>query len=120
MSKRESVRNYILTTYFSSRKYLVMRLLAAFLVAYIGKEVGIGYLHFCLSGNKFLEGLAIAGTPILSFMFVLAIPRLKYSIPIGLMCIMVVYFLRQPYLDWVHGPNSPWPGRVVGTESEDK
>lgn len=81
--------------------------LAIFLAGF-GAKIGSGYSHLCPAGSKFLEGAASIGTGIVIGIMVACIPNYKVSLPVACAILLAVYFLRQPYLDWVHGPNSPW------------
>ena len=84
--------------------------LIAFCAAILGYLIGIRYLHLCSAGSTIIEYFAAFGTPVVCAGIVV-FGRRHYVVAFLaiVLLLLVVYFGCQPYRDWVHGPNSPWP-----------
>lgn len=77
---------------------------------YAGLWAGEDYAHGCSAGLKPLEWGVAIGLPLLSAVAVLFVRSFWWSVPPVTVAIGLAAWLAQPYLDWVHGPDSPWPG----------
>ena len=80
------------------------------------KFVGIGYGHLCAAGSAWIEGIGAIGIPLTAGAAVWLFRRYRVGLLVALALLWVGYVAREPYLWWVHGPDSPWPG-MKGTRT---
>jgi|SRR3954468_17433680 hypothetical protein len=87
------------------------RMFAACLTLFLGIYfVGRGYPHLCEAGSRTLEGIGMMGIPVAAAVAVGLCRRWRVGLAIATALLALDYLAREPYLQWVHGPNSPWPG----------
>jgi len=75
-----------------------------------GLMVGLPYLHLCSAGSRIIEFGAAYGTPVVCAVM-LGSARRRYLLAIFAVALLLllVHFGCEPYRDWIHGSNSPWP-----------
>ncbi|MBU1106873.1 MAG: hypothetical protein KKB51_09420 [Candidatus Riflebacteria bacterium] len=75
-----------------------------------GLMVGLPYSHLCSAGSGIIELSAAFGTPVVCALILFSV-RQRYLLAIFAVALILlaVHFGCEPYRDWVHGPNSPWP-----------
>jgi len=78
--------------------------------------VGIGYPHLCEAGSRWIEGVGAAGIPMAAGAAVCFFRRYRVGLLVAVCLLTFDFVAREPYLRWVHGPHSPWPG-IRGTRS---
>jgi hypothetical protein len=96
---------------------LWLRAALAAATAVIGiRFVGIGYPHLCRAGSRWIEGAGAAGIPLGAGAAVWFFRRYRVGLLVAACLLTVDFVAREPYLRWVHGPNSPWRdhGNAVG------
>ena len=89
---------------------MIIRGIIAIAAGIIAIRVGLGYIHLCLAGSKMIEWFAVAGSPILCIAAVVLVRRYVIVIPLVALYVLALKLLCEPYLDWIHGPSSPWHG----------
>ena len=90
------------------RQWLRACLALATLVAGI-KFVGIGYAHLCTAGSRWVESAGALWIPMAAGAAVWAFRRYRVGFAVAACLLAVDYLAREPYLQWVHARNSPWP-----------
>jgi hypothetical protein len=70
------------------------------------------YAHLCNAGSPWIEGGAMLGTPLAAGALVLFVRARWIGLTAAGMLVSIVWLLQRPYLEWVHGPHSPWPGSL--------
>jgi hypothetical protein len=71
--------------------------------------VGRGYPHLCDAGSGSIEFAGMLGIPLAAAAAVGLVRPYRVGVFIALCLLSIDYAAREPYLNWVHGPNSPWP-----------
>ena len=94
-----------------STSRVVVRCTAAYLTLVGGIYfVGRGYPHLCAAGSRTIEAIGAMGVPLAAAAAVGLCRRWRVGIAIAVTLLALDYAAREPYRQWVHGPNSPWPG----------
>ena len=71
--------------------------------------IGAGYPHLCSAGSRTIEFVGMAGLPLAAAGAVFFIRRYRVGLVVAACLLTADYAVREPYLRWVHGPDSPWP-----------
>lgn len=90
-----------------------LRLASACVAGFVALKVGSRYMHLCSSGSRSIEVFAFLGVPVVCLGILCMTKRLWLAITLAVLLILISKLLCRPYLDFVHGPNSPWPGVFV-------
>jgi hypothetical protein len=99
----------------STNLRLAVRATAAVATLFAGIYfVGRGYPHLCDAGSSVVECAGMIGVPLAAAAAVGMVRRYRIGLTVALCLLAADYAAREPYLKWVHGPNSPWPGMSGG------
>ena len=107
--KCDDVVKRLAWTTLEPRQWLLRAAAAAATVVCGIKFVGIGYPHLCAAGSAWIEGIGAIGIPLAAGAAVWFFRRYRVGLLLALALLWVDYVAREPYLKWVHGPDSPWP-----------
>src|SRR5262245_12237947 len=78
------------------------RFLFTALVCWIGVRAGMGYVHMCEAGSRWIELGAMFGIPLATAVWISVTRRLWLTcIAVGAL-FLTVNSLQQPYLEWAH------------------
>jgi hypothetical protein len=67
------------------------------------------YQHHCLAGSDEIEHGTFWVAALGPIAIIVFVKDLRVSVPLAFAIPIFLLLLRQPYMDWVHGPDSPWP-----------
>jgi hypothetical protein len=76
------------------------------------KFVGIGYPHLCNAGSRWIESAGALWIPLGAGAAVWLCRQYRVGLLVAGCLLAVDYAAREPYLQWVHGPHSPWPSAL--------
>jgi len=77
-----------------------LRWVIASIFAFIGFVNGFMYTtHMCNAGYPLIETFFIG---IIVLLLILFIPKYRYSMPISIALLIVQFYIKNPYLDWIH------------------